>query len=40
MEVERQDCDLANCHTECDLLEDHMMDVEMSVKGAHTLSHR
>jgi hypothetical protein len=37
MEVEWQDHDLANCHTECDLLEDRMMDVEMSAKGAHTM---
>jgi hypothetical protein len=37
MEVERQDRDLANYHNECDLLDDCMMDVEMSVKGAHTM---
>jgi hypothetical protein len=37
MEVEQQDHDLANYQTEHDLLEDRMMDVEMSVKGAHTM---
>ena len=37
MEVERQDCDLANYQNEHDLLEDCMMDVEMSAKGAHTM---
>jgi hypothetical protein len=37
MEVEQQDRDLANYCNEHDLLEDHMMDVEMSVKGAHAM---
>jgi hypothetical protein len=37
MEVERQDCDLANYRNKHDLLEDRMMDVEMSVKGAHMM---
>jgi archaellum component FlaC len=37
MEVERQDRDLTQLHTEHDLLEDQMMDVEMSTKGAHTI---
>jgi chromosome segregation ATPase len=37
MEVEQQDHDLASYRTQHDLLEDQMMDVEMSVKGAHTM---
>jgi hypothetical protein len=37
MEVERQDSDLANYHTQHDPLDDRMMDVEMSAKGAHTM---
>jgi hypothetical protein len=37
MEVERQDRDLAVCQNNHDLLDDHMMDVEMSTKGAHTM---
>jgi hypothetical protein len=37
MEVEWQDRDLANYCNKHDLLEDRMMDVEMSVKGAHTM---
>jgi hypothetical protein len=37
MEVEWQDHDLANFHAEHDLLEDRVMDVEMSVKGAHIM---
>jgi hypothetical protein len=38
MEVEWQDRDLANYCNKHDLLEDRMMDVEMSVKGAHTIT--
>jgi hypothetical protein len=37
MEVEQQDRDLANYCTQHNLLEDRMMDVEMSAKGAHTM---
>jgi hypothetical protein len=37
MEVERQDQDIANYRNEHDLLDDRMMDVEMSAKGAHTM---
>jgi hypothetical protein len=37
MEVEWQDCDFANYRNEHDLLDDRMMDVEMSTRGAHTM---
>jgi hypothetical protein len=37
MEVEWQDRDLANYCNEHNLLDDCMMDVEMSAKGAHTM---
>ena len=37
MEVEKHDQDLATLQVNHDLIDDHMMDVEMSVGGAHRM---
>jgi hypothetical protein len=37
LDVERQDHDITQLRNEYNVLEDHMMDMEMSAKGVHQM---